>query len=190
MSFNVLVIPEDPTLNGYILEPLIQRILRECGKPNAKINVLRNPRAKGFEHAKWLSEKEVLDRYNHMHLLLFLPDADGKDRSAPLSALEGRAREMGLTLICECAVQEVEVWLLAGHTDKLQQNWQGIRGDTHIKENVFQPFLAQHGDMRRAGGGRDLLMQQTLENYNGLLARCPEIKRLQDRICAAVAPAN
>lgn len=187
MSFNVLVVPEDPTLNGYILRPLVERILHECGKPNAKITILPNPRAQGYEHAKSLLESKLFYTYRHMDLFLFLPDADGKDRSAPLRALEARATEAGLKLICECAVQEVEVWLLAGHTDKLDQEWQQIRNDSHVKENVFQPFLMHYGDMRRAGGGRDLLMRETLSNYNGLLARCPEIKSLQDRICAAVS---
>ena len=187
MSFNVLVVPEDPTLNGYILESLIEPILRECGKPNARIDVLRNPRAKGYEHAKSLIEGGLLDRYVHMDLILFLPDADGKDRSPAFEALETQAAQVGVRLICQCAVQEVEVWLLAGHTDKLDRPWQEIRSDTHVKEGGFQPFLARYGDMRQAGGGRKQLMQETLSNYNGLLTRCPEIKVLQDRICAAVA---
>lgn len=187
MSFNVLVVPEDPTLNGYILEPLVERILRECGKPNARIEVLRNPRAKGYDHAKALIEDELLDRYTHMDLILFLPDADGKDRSAAFQSLEAKASQAGLTLICQCAVQELEVWLLAGHTDKIEQSWQAVRTDVQVKETVFWPFLKRYGDIRRAGGGRDLLMQETLNNYNGLLARCPEIKFLQDRICKAVA---
>jgi hypothetical protein len=187
VSFNVLVVPEDPTLNGYILEPLIDRILRECGKPSARIEVLRNPRAKGYDHAKTLIEGGLLDRYKHMHLILFLPDADGKDRSAAFRSLEATANQAGLTLICECAVQEVEVWLLAGHTEKLEQNWQEVRADLRVKETIFWPFLKRYGDSRRAGGGRDLLMQETLNNYGGLLARCPEVKALQNRICAAVA---
>jgi hypothetical protein len=187
VSFKVLVVPEDPTLNGYILEPLVERILRECGKPNARIEVLRNPRAKGYDHAKRLIEEELFDRYKHMDLFLFLQDADGKDRSAAFKSLEAKAGHAGLTLICECAVQEVEVWLLAGHTDKLEQSWHAVRADLQVKETIFQPFLKRYGDLRRAGGGRDLLMQQTLNNYGGLLARCPEIKALQERVCAAVA---
>jgi hypothetical protein len=89
--------------------------------------------------------------------------------------------------MCQSAVEEIEVWLLAGHTDKLDRPWQAVRSDLHVKENVFLPFLARYGDPRRAGGGRDFLMQQTLSAYNGMLARCPEVKALQDRICAAVA---
>ena len=42
MSFRVLVIPEDPTLNGYILKPLAERLLEDAGKPNAKVKVLDN----------------------------------------------------------------------------------------------------------------------------------------------------
>ena len=187
MSFNVLVVPEDPTHNGYILKPLVERILQECGKPNARITVLSNPRAKGYEHARSLIEQGLLDRYPHMNLVLFLPDADGNDRSASFEALEKKATASGKTLMCQSAVQEVEVWLLAGHVDKLDLPWQVVRNDPHVKENVFQPFLAQYGDARRAGGGRDLLMQQTLSVYNGLLARCPEVRQLQDRICAAIA---
>ncbi len=187
MSFSVLVVPEDPTHNGYILQPLVGRILTECGKPNARVQVLSNPRARGYDHSKSLIENELLFRYRHMDLILFLPDADGQDKSVVLRALEARATQAGVKLICECAVQEVEVWLLAGHAHTLDQTWEAIRADVRVKETVFQPFLMRYGDSRRAGQGRDLLMQQTLQNYGGLLARCPELKMLQDRICAAVA---
>lgn len=40
MSFNVLIIPEDPTNNGYILKPLIKKMMRECGKQNAQVQNL------------------------------------------------------------------------------------------------------------------------------------------------------
>lgn len=54
MSFKVLVIPEDSTYNGYILKPLVSRMLKECGKPNAKVVVPYNWKAKGYEHVKSL----------------------------------------------------------------------------------------------------------------------------------------
>ena len=40
MSFRVLVIPEDPLQNGHILRPLVQAIMRDAGKPDAKVKVL------------------------------------------------------------------------------------------------------------------------------------------------------
>lgn len=182
MSFRVLVIPEDPTYNGYILKPLVERILTECGKPNAKVTVLTNPKADGYEHAKSLLN-EIFQRYRHHNVLLFLPDADGKDRSGEFAHLQEKAFAVGVRLICCAAVQEVEVWLLAGHTARLGKSWADVRADAAVKENVFEPFLREHGDARRAGGGRDLLIQQTLTNYTGLLERCPELKGLQQSIC-------
>ena len=39
MSFNVLVIAEDPKYNGVILKPLASALLADAGKPRAKIRV-------------------------------------------------------------------------------------------------------------------------------------------------------
>lgn len=185
MSFDVLVVPEDPANNGYILKPLILRMLAECGKPNAVVTVLSNPRAQGYEHAKALLN-QLFDRYRHMNLLLFLPDADGKDRIGEFRRLEEEAKHRGVNLLCCAAEQEVEVWLLAGHRDRLGRNWQEVRADRSVKESVFASFLATYGDPKRAGGGRDLLMNATLGNYRSLLQVCPELAELERRIRACL----
>jgi hypothetical protein len=182
VSFRVLVVPEDPTHNGYILRPLVQRIMSECGRPNSRVVVLSNPKASGYEHAKSLLVSKVLDSWSHFNLVLFLPDADGKDKSHEFQNLEAIADTRGVKLFCCAAVQEVEVWLLAGHTSKLSSPWTKVRADTSLKENVFEPFLKAHGDPKRAGGGRDLLMRETLSNYSGLRDRCPELAVLETRI--------
>lgn len=184
MSLKVLVVPEDPTYNGYILRPLVDRMLRECGRPNAKVEVLTNPKANGYAHAKALLVDQVLDRYAHFDVLLFLPDADGRDRTGEFASLEAGARDRGVELVCCAAVQEVEAWLLAGHLDKLSVSWSDVRSNTSVKESVFAPFLARHGDLRRAGGGRDVLMQETPRNYSGLVQRCPELAELEHRVRA------
>jgi hypothetical protein len=175
------VIPEDPTHNGDIVEPLIGRMLAECGKPKARILVLTNPRVQGYEHARQ-KLPEVLDRYRHFDLALFLVDADGKDRTPAFNTLEAKAEANGGTLICAATEQEVEVWLLAGHPEKLNTPWRKVREDVSVKENVFEPFLSQYGDPRRYGGGRDLLMKQGLARYEQILQRCPELQSLQNRI--------
>jgi len=95
VSFNVVVIGEDPTHNGYILKPLISRMLQECGKPNANVVVPPNQKAKGYEHVKALLIEQIVDRYRHFDLSLFLPDADGKDRSGEFERLEEQASEKG-----------------------------------------------------------------------------------------------
>lgn len=182
MSFRVLVIPEDHTNNGYILKPLVKKILSRCGKPNALVDVLDDPRVEGYEHAKSLLRTQLLEDYQFMDLMLFLPDADGKDRSAEFRSLEEEAGRQGVHLLCCAAEQEVEVWLLAGYRDRLEVRWQEIRRDRSVKENVFVPFLRAHGNPKAPGGGRDVLMGQTLNGYGALLKRCPELAELERRI--------
>lgn len=183
LSFNVLVVPEDPSHNGYILKPLIVRMLAECGKGNAKVDVLTNPRAQGYAHAKELLRGALLERYSHKDLLLFLVDADGKNRRGEFLSLEEEAASRGARLLCCAAEQEVEVWLLAGHRHRLGLGWQEVRAEISVKERIFAPFLAAYGDSRRAGGGRDLLMKETLANYGALLQLCPELAELERRLC-------
>ncbi len=185
MSYNVLVIPEDPTHNGDILEPLISRMMAECGKPNARIQVLTNPKVQGYEHAKQ-KLPEIADRYRHFDLALFIVDADGKDRTAAFQSIESMHKDTKPVLFCIAAFQEVEVWLLAGHINKLERRWSEVRRDVSVKENVFEPFLRKFGDARRYGGGRDLLMSDALTRYSTILQRCPELRQLQERITKLV----
>lgn len=157
-------------------------MLENCGKPNAKVDVLTNPRAQGYENAKNLLLEQIIDRYAHFDLLLFLPDADGRDRKEEFKRLESEATNRGVHLFCCAAEQEVEVWLLAGHAGKLSRPWQQVRTEISVKETVFTPFLQRFGDDRSAGGGRKQLMNETLKNYAGLLQRCPELANLEQRI--------
>lgn len=184
MSFNVLVVPEDPTKNGYILKPLVTRMLAECGKGNADVEILPNPRTQGYEHAKELLRTSLLERYRHKNLLLFLVDADGRDRRAEFQRLEDEAAAKNVRLLCCAAEQEVEVWLLAGYWKRLGLSWQEVRAEVSVKERIFAPFLAANGDSRRAGGGRDLLMKETLGGYRALLQLCPELAELERRLRA------
>jgi hypothetical protein len=187
LSFDVLIVPEDPSHNGYLLKPLIVRILAACGKPAAGVEVLTSPRTRGYAHAKQLLETTLLERYRHKDLFLFLVDADGQDRREELLRLETEAHSRGVRLLCCAAVQEVEVWLLAGHRQRLGgRRWQDVRAEISLKERIFAPFLAEWGDSRRAGGGRDKLMRETLESYPALLQLCPELANLERRIREAI----
>lgn len=186
MSCDVLVVPEDPANNGYILKPLVERLLDACGKPRASVDVLPNPRTRGYEHAKKLLREQLLTRYRHKDLLLFLVDADGHDRSGELQALEEEARSRGVRLLCCAAKEEVEVWLLAGYRGKLPAKWQEIRSEVDLKERFFIPFLAKHGNPKAPGGGREELMRATLQRYGSLLQVCPELAELERRIRAAL----
>jgi hypothetical protein len=179
MSFRALIIPEDPTNNGYILRPLMERMLQGCGRPNAKVTVLTSPRLQGYAQARRAIEEELVGAYSHFDIWVFAPDADV---AAGLVDLENRMRTQGVSLFCCAARPETESWLLAGHRDKLSINWGQVATHANLKEQVFEPFLRQYGTPERAGGGRDLLMRQTLAGYDGLMALCPELANLQERL--------
>jgi hypothetical protein len=94
MSLRVLVIPEDPTNNGYILKPLVERMMVEVNKPNARVVVLPNPRMQGYDHAVSAIRGELGGRWGHYDLWLFLPDAD---RAKGLNELELELQNQGIS---------------------------------------------------------------------------------------------
>ncbi len=175
----MLVIPEDPTYNGYILQPLIERMFKELGKPNARVTILTTTKLDGYPHAVSAIRGGLTDRYSHLDFWLFLPDAD---RAAGLADLEEEMARRGISLICCAAQPEVEAWLLAGYRDELSTSWPEVRRHPRLKEEVFEPFLARFGDARSPGHGRKALMQQTLSNYRALLAVCPELAEIETRL--------
>ena len=189
MSFNVLVVPEHATYNGYILRPLCKRLLAEAGKPNSKVVVLPEPRVRGYAHAKQLLVEQIFRDWWHFQLILFLPDADGaaQSRKDEFLRLELIASQMPepIKLICCAAEQELETWLLAGHPEKLKAfgwPWREVREEISVKERFFQPFLERHGSPASPSQGREPLTQEALANYIGMKQRCPELQVLEGRI--------
>jgi hypothetical protein len=184
VSFRVLVIPEDPTYNGYILQPIVERMLRELGKANADVRVLTNPKLGGYPHAVSAIHGDLVERYKHFDLWLFLPEGD---RAGDLQPLEAELSDQDVNLLCCAAKPEVEAWLLAGHRDKLSISWSQVPEHRRLKEDVFEPFLAEFGDSQSPGGGRERLTRETLANYRGLLSVCPELADLQRRLQTLLA---
>lgn len=185
MSFKVLVIPEDPTNNGYILKPLMEAILADAGKPNAKITVLTNPKLDGFDHAMKAIREDLPDRYGFWDLWVFIPDADRAKPSA-MKALEGELATKKVKLICCPAQPEVEIYACIAYRNEIKSLWGQARQDPRFKEDVFDPLLAKHGDVRRAGAGRDLMVAEALKNRNALYQFCPELCDLRDKISALI----
>ncbi len=181
MSFRVLVIPEDPTHNGYILRPLARTILADVGRPAAKVEILTNPKLRGYDQAVRAIREELKERYRHWNLWLFFPDADRASPDA-MRALEKELTESGIALLCCSAQPEVEAYACCGYSKEIPAGWEQARRNARFKEEVFAPLLARHGDARRAGGGRDLMIDKSLGNLERLYQHCPEIKDLRDRI--------
>jgi len=124
-----------------------------------------------------------------MICFFFLPDRDGKaERDESLSTLTTQYQNRNIRFIAKAAVEEVEVWLLAGYKSKLSRNWREIRADTNVKESTFQQFLKEHGD-DSTGNGRERLMREALKNFNGLMTLCPELHELTNNIKQLVSHA-
>lgn len=168
MSFRVLVIPEDPTLNGYILKPLTKAIVAAAGKPAAKVTVLTNPRLRGYDQAVRAIRTNLAERYRHMDLWLFFPDAD-KAKDDTTRSLEEKRAVQGTGLLCCPAQPEVEIYACAAFRNDIPERWEDVRAH-------------KHGDPRRAGGGRDRMVEATLQNLPLLFQLCPELQDLRDRI--------
>lgn len=187
MSFKVLVIPEDPTHNGYILKPVVEAVLADAGRPHAKVSVLNNPRLEGYDHALRAIRGELSDRYGFCNLWIFIPDAD-RASAESMAGLEKELGEKGISLICSPAQPEVEIYACAAYRKEIEISWTEVRSHAAMKEEIFEPLLEQHGDARRAGSGRDLMVTASLANLPLLYQLCPELNSLRDRIARLLKP--
>jgi hypothetical protein len=187
LSFRVLVIPEDPTNNGYILKPLMEAVLADAGKPRARVSVLTSPRVRGFDDAVRAIREKLPAAYGHMDAWVFVPDADRATRAA-MESLERDLAARGVRLICSPAVPEVEIYCCAGCPDELGMAWSTAREHPRFKESVFEPLMRRIGDSRRAGGGRDVLVRASLARRGGLYRLCPELADLRERLAALTEP--
>ena len=181
MSFSVLVIPEDPQQNGHILRPLAQAIMRDVGRPSAKVKLLTQPRVRGYDHAVRTIRDALQASYGFMDLWLFFPDADRAGRDA-MRNLESHVAAERVTLLCCAAQPEVEIYACAGFRNEVQEAWEHVRRHPRMKEEVFDPLLARHGDAGRPGAGIDLMIDRSLGNLPLLYRLCPELRCLRNRI--------
>ena len=183
MSFTVLVIPEDPILNGHILKPLTKAIMADAGRSSAKVSVLGNPRLRGYDHAVDTIRHRLHERHHYKDLWLFFPDADRATKDA-MQDLEEHVQSKGITLLCCVAQPELEIYACAAFRDDMPEAWEKVRQHPRMKEEIFDPLLARHGYAGRRGEGRDRMINWSLRNLPLLYRLCPELRRLRDRIAA------
>jgi len=178
----VLVIPEDPTLDQYVLKPVLRRLFADLGR-KARIDVMLEPHLGGVDEA--LSQEvlaAVLERHRMADLLLLIVDRDCQQgRQSRLDARRRQAEEAGRTLIGCLAIEEVEVWALA-LADDPPAAWQEIRRECHPKEVYFEPFVRQKGWLREPGRGRAAVMEALRGNWQRLKSRCPELETLRQDV--------
>ena len=183
------VIPEDFRKDQYMLKPIFMAMMKEVGKPNARVRVCQDPLLGGVNEAlKWERIQEIIERYKGMvNLFLLCVDRDGKSgRKIVLTNLEQQAGNIltsGRLLLAENAWQEIEVWVLAGHDLPSDWNWQVIRDEVNPKETYFLPFATQRKLLDAPGEGRKTLAEEAARRYERIRQLCPEdIADLEDRV--------
>lgn len=178
----VMVIPEDPTLDRYILKPVMERMFLDLGR-RAHVEVLDNPRLRGVAQAlDAATVAQIVASRRMFDLFCIMVDRDGVAERP----LEARAREEehpDRLMVC-LAVEEVEVWMLAVHREQLAAPWQDIRSERDPKERFAAPFLAAHAPKSSLGGGRVWAMRDLGSKWRGVLAVCPELEELKQRLGA------
>ncbi len=176
----VLVIPEDPRLDQYMLKPLIEAALRHAGKPRVKVTVCQEGSLRGdatiagFEPVKGVIEDNLL--YD-----AFILCVDQDCRAGRVDALKNiesaiRQEFPNKIFVAVCGVQELEVWVLAGMTD-FEPAWEEVRAECHPKETYFESYAERHGVSQGPGKGRKALGEEAAKLYAQRVRRlCPEIQ--------------
>lgn len=175
-----MVVPEDPVLDQYVLKPIVERMFEDLGR-RARVEVLANPRMRGVAQA--LDHHilaRVISQYPMFDAFLVMIDRDGvQSREA-----EARAREAeheGRLFAC-LAVEEVEVWMLALHRERIDVPWREVRSERDPKERFAHPLLAQLAPRVALGGGRKRAMEPLGRRWQSLLQVCPELAELRQRL--------
>lgn len=180
MSLNVLVVPEDFTKDEHILQPLVEKVVEECGR-KARVRVCRDPNFQGVEGALDLDRLriEVVDRYPMVDWFLLIVDRDGKtgreDAAARIEAELGKVLPTNdRRFVTTLAYQEVEALLLAGHELPAEWSWQELRADPDVENTFFKRFVALRGTGTSRYEGRKKLMAEAIKNWSRIKSRCPE----------------
>jgi hypothetical protein len=176
----VLVIPEDPKLDQYILKPVVARIFADLNK-SPRIEVLFNPRLRGVDQALSSAKlSQIVETFPMIDLFLVIVDRDGV-RSRQEIATVRETEHPNRLFVC-LAIEEVEVWMLAVHHQGLGTAWGEIRGEVNPKERFAIPFLKDRSPRLDPGQGRVWAMRDLGAQWRGVQERCPEIKELKQRI--------
>lgn len=182
----VLVIPEDPTLDQYILKPIVERLFQDVGR-RARVDVLSDPHLRGIDEAldsKMLAR--IIEENPMVDLFLIMVDRDCNRYGNEERAAAREQEHPGKLLAC-LAVQEVEVWMVALHREALDGAWKDVRADCDPKERYAEPLLRKLSSPTAVGHGRKQAMRELATQWSALVQRCEELARLRERLKEWVA---
>ena len=173
---NVLIIPEHPSKDQYILKPLFTRLFRQFGARNTRVEVCQDPVLGNVDEAM-KSERllEIVQKRQAMtDIFILCVDRDGQaGRRQRLDQIEGEFGNDTLFL-AENAWEELETWVLAGLDLPPEWRWAEVRSEVQVKEQYFEPLAAQLGLSDAPGGGRKTLGDEASRNIRAIRQKCPE----------------
>lgn len=177
----VLVVCEDHSLDQYICKPVVERALAEVGV-RGMVRVLTDPRLQGV--SQLLRELPMILQDTMEQIVVVVADNDC-DREHTKRKLAAAAEGDPRVVAC-CAMEEVEIWMLALHQKELGIPWKDVRSDCDVKDSVAVPFLRRTGRDKFVGRGRKDAMREILGSWRTLLDLCDEPKTFCSELRAAV----
>lgn len=176
----VLIIPEDPRLDQYMLKPLVKAALEFAGKANPKVMVCQESSLRGDSTIIHFDAiKEVIEFNLLYDAFILCVDRDCREtRPDSLQTFEKQIREAfpNKKFVAVCGIEELEVWLLAGMED-LEEAWDTIRKECHPKETYFEPYVERRKLGNGLGKGRQRLGEEAAKRYSQWVRQlCPEIQ--------------
>jgi hypothetical protein len=165
-----MVIPEDPALDQYILKPIVERMFLDLGR-NARVQVLSNPRLRGVVQAlDAATVARVVAMYPMIDLFCIMVDRDAEP-GRPVEAGMREAEHPDRLMVC-LAVEEVEVWMLAVHRERLVAPWPGYpvraRPEGTLCQAIPGGTCSQAIPGRRSGLGHARPRQQVAGRPHGV----------------------
>ena len=186
----VLVIPEDFRKDQYMLKPILGRLFRTLGSPNARITVCQDPLLGGVGEAlKSERLSEIVERYPMADMMILCVDRDGiAGRRQRLDQIEVEFGAANATFLAECAWEELETWVLAGLQLPNEWRWADVRAEVSVKEVYFDELARRRNVAAGPGGGRKRLGEEAAQRIGAIRQKCPEdFDDLARRIASALA---
>ena len=176
MSFRILVVTEDFRRDQFIARPVVERMAAEC-RPRALVEVCRRPKLggvrRGFDEA--YLRRAVLPLYPMFDVIVLLLDRDGvSGRQRSLVDLAERLTTPSQRVLGAAAIEELEIFVLAGHPHARNWDWQAMRRDADVKNTHFRRLVAETGCSTLPFEGRASLMAEALRHWSRIKALCPK----------------
>lgn len=182
----VLIIPEDPTHDQFVLKPVVERLFEDLERP-ANIEMLTDPHMTGIDEAldPAVIQHEVVDIYPMYDLFVVIVDRDCNEMSNEQRAQTLEQRIDGQLVVC-LAREEVEAWMLYLLRNQLHQHlgagYSDVRNSCDPKDDFAIPLLRRLGWTTKVGNGRKKAMRHLGQHWQGLKSVCDELREFEDEL--------